>query len=62
MMKYLPLHEINARYDSEIRETVSRVLDSGWYLKGEATRQFERDYAMPTTCAARRLQPVMSGK
>jgi len=45
MMKYLPLHEINARYDSEIRETVSRVLDSGWYLRGEATRRFEEHYA-----------------
>ena len=45
MIKYLPLHEINARYDSEIREAVSRVLDSGWYLRGEATRRFEEHYA-----------------
>lgn len=45
MMKYLPLREINARYDSEIREAVSRVLDSGWYLRGEATRRFEEHYA-----------------
>lgn len=62
MIAYLPLHKINALYDAELREAVGRVLDSGWYLKGEATRQFECDYAMPTTCAARRLQPVMSGK
>ena len=45
MIKYLPLGDINARYDAEIREAVSRVLDSGWYLRGEATRQFEADYA-----------------
>jgi dTDP-4-amino-4,6-dideoxygalactose transaminase len=45
MMKYLPLREINARYDSEIWEAVSRVLDSGWYLRGEATRRFEEHYA-----------------
>lgn len=45
MIKYLDLKAINALYDAEIRSAVNRVLDSGWYLKGEATRQFERDYA-----------------
>ena len=45
MIKYLPLGDINACYDAEIREAVSRVLDSGWYLRGEATRQFEQHYA-----------------
>ena len=45
MIAYLPLHQINALYDAELREAVSRVLDSGWYLKGEATRRFEEAYA-----------------
>ena len=45
MIKYLPLGDINARYDAEIRQAVSRVLDSGWYLRGETTRQFEQHYA-----------------
>ena len=45
MIKYLDLKAINDLYDAELREAVGRVLDSGWYLKGEATRQFERDYA-----------------
>lgn len=45
MIKYLPLGDINARYDMEIREAIGRVLDSGWYLKGEATQQFEAHYA-----------------
>ena len=45
MIAYLPLHQINALHDAEIREAISRVLDSGWYLKGEATRQFEAHYA-----------------
>ena len=45
MIAYLPLHKINALYDAELREAVSRVLDSGWYLKGEATQRFEEAYA-----------------
>lgn len=45
MIKYLDLKAINSLYDDEIRRAVSRVLDSGWYLKGEATRQFEQHYA-----------------
>lgn len=45
MIKYLDLKSINSLYDEEIRAAVSRVLDSGWYLKGEATRCFEQHYA-----------------
>ena len=45
MIKYLPLKRINELHDAEIREAVSRVLDSGWYLKGETTHQFETHYA-----------------
>ena len=45
MIKYLDLKRINDLYDAEIREAISGVLDSGWYLKGEATRRFEQTYA-----------------
>lgn len=45
MIAYLPLHQINDLYDAELREAVSRVLNSGWYLKGEATQRFELNYA-----------------
>jgi len=45
MIPYLPLHQINAQYESELREVICRVLDSGWYLKGDSTRSFETHYA-----------------
>lgn len=45
MINYLDLKAVNSLYDEEIRSAVSRVLDSGWYLKGEATRCFEQHYA-----------------
>ena len=45
MIKYLPLNRINGLYDAEIREAIDKVLQSGWYLRGEATQQFEADYA-----------------
>ena len=45
MIKYLDLKAVNSRYDEEIHQAVSRVMDSGWYLRGEATRQFEAHYA-----------------
>ena len=45
MIKYLPLNRINGLYDAEIREAIDRVLQSGWYLRGEATARFEENYA-----------------
>jgi dTDP-4-amino-4,6-dideoxygalactose transaminase len=45
MIKYLDLKAINDLHDAEIRGAVNRVMDSGWYLKGGATRQFEQHYA-----------------
>ena len=45
MIKYLDLKRINDLCDAEIREAINEVLDSGWYLKGEATRKFEQAYA-----------------
>lgn len=45
MIKYLDLKRINDLHDAELREAVNKVLDSGWYLKGEATRRFETHYA-----------------
>ena len=45
MIKYLDLKRINDQHDAELRASVMEVLDSGWYLKGEATKRFEQHYA-----------------
>lgn len=45
MIKYLDLKAINDMHDAELRAAVNHVMDSGWYLKGEATRLFESHYA-----------------
>lgn len=44
-MKYLELKRVNAPYEEEMRQAIDDVLQRGWYLKGEATRQFEQHYA-----------------
>jgi dTDP-4-amino-4,6-dideoxygalactose transaminase len=45
MIKFLDLQKINKQYDSEIKEAVTRVLDSGWYLLGNEVKTLEKDYA-----------------
>ena len=42
---YLPLNRITAMHADEIHKAVSHVIDSGWYLRGEATARFEESYA-----------------
>ncbi len=45
MITYLSLKSVVALHKQEIKDAVEWVVDSGWYLQGEATRQFEDDYA-----------------
>ena len=45
MIKFLDIQKITQKYSSEIHHAVSRVIDSGWYLLGEETKQFEKNYA-----------------
>lgn len=42
---YLSLKKVTAQHQTEIASAVSRVVESGWYLKGESTARFEHDYA-----------------
>lgn len=42
---FLSLKDITDKYSEEIHQTVSEVIDSGWYLKGQAVERFEKHYA-----------------
>lgn len=45
MIPFLNLKRENERYASEIKEAVSRVIDSGWYIRGRENNYFETDFA-----------------
>lgn len=42
---FLPLSNITLKYHDEICETMNRVINSGWYLLGNETASFEKEYA-----------------
>jgi len=46
MIKFLDLQKINAQYADEIKQAASRVIDKGWYLHGDETKNFEKNYAL----------------
>jgi len=43
MIKFLDLQKINAQYEIELKEAVSRVIESGWYLLGNEVKTFEEN-------------------
>lgn len=45
MIDYLPLKRITAMHADELDKAIGQVVHRGWYLQGEATRQFEQEYA-----------------
>lgn len=45
MIKFLDLKGITEMYADEIKQAVNSVVDSGWYLQGNANKQFESEYA-----------------
>lgn len=45
MVGYLELNRITALHGGEIAEAVRKTIESGWYLHGEETKAFEREYA-----------------
>lgn len=45
MIPYLSLQKVTASHLKEIESAITKTIESGWYLKGEATERFEHDYA-----------------
>ena len=45
IIDYLSLKSITCMHSEEIHTAVSNVIDSGWYLQGKATADFEQQYA-----------------
>ncbi|MES1198311.1 MAG: DegT/DnrJ/EryC1/StrS family aminotransferase [Chitinophagaceae bacterium] len=45
MIKFLDIQKITEKHNTEIKQAINRVVDSGWYLLGNETKQFERNFA-----------------
>jgi dTDP-4-amino-4,6-dideoxygalactose transaminase len=45
MIKFLDLQKINHQYREELNAAMTKVLDSGWYILGNAVKTFEQNYA-----------------
>jgi len=45
MIKNIDLQKVTQKYESEIKEAINRVVDSGWYLQGRENEIFERNYS-----------------
>ena len=45
MIPFLSLKDVTGLHGAEIEEAVRRVVESGWYLQGEANARFEEHYA-----------------
>ncbi|MCK7558113.1 DegT/DnrJ/EryC1/StrS family aminotransferase [Chitinophaga sedimenti] len=45
MVKFLDLQALNKRYESAFAAALQDVLDAGWFIQGQRTKDFEREYA-----------------
>jgi dTDP-4-amino-4,6-dideoxygalactose transaminase len=45
MINFLDLKAITYSFEPELSKAIQRVIESGWYLLGEETKQFEQEYA-----------------
>jgi dTDP-4-amino-4,6-dideoxygalactose transaminase len=45
---FLSLKDVTTKYADEYHEAAKRVIDSGWYLQGKETEEFEKNYASYT--------------
>jgi len=59
MIPFFPLNRINAAFEPELSEAISRVVKSGWYLRGSETEKFEKEFA--SFCGMRHCTGVANG-
>lgn len=45
MIKFLDLHTLNARFETEFQEEFKKFLDAGYYVLGKNVKSFEKEYA-----------------
>ena len=45
MIPYLSLQRVTNEHQAEIQQAVNKVIESGWYLQGQAVQTFEKQYA-----------------
>ncbi len=45
MIKFLDLKAVNQRYEADMQDAFSRILESGWYLLGKELAAFETEFS-----------------
>lgn len=56
---FLDLQAINARHKVELMAAAQRVIESGWYIRGEEVKHFEQEFAQ--YCGSRHCIGVANG-
>nr|AXY99957.1 qdtB [Proteus penneri] len=46
MIDFLNLKNINEKYQNELKDACSRVIDSGWYIMGKELSNFEKEFSV----------------
>ena len=60
MVKFLNLHSVNARFESQFKEAFQTFLDSGQYILGQEVDRFETDFA--SYCGTKYCLGVSNGR
>ncbi len=59
MIQFLDLKKINSQYREELIQSVTKVIDSGWYIQGTAVSSFEKKFA--NYCGSKHCIGVANG-
>lgn len=59
MISFLDFKKINLQYKAELKDAFSRVIDSGWYIRGNECKAFEEEFA--TYCGTKHCIGVANG-